>query len=283
VRDAPPFQSLYELVSFLLDQHFAGEQSHLAGRNTGILTDEEQDRLQDLILTGEPLPVADAITALLKRGIAPLAISDAVNIAYATFVVTGEPLPSFRAEYARSFDYANVVNFCLRNTKTSQQVTAIYLSAWFVTETVGKASVSTPAPANETANPSSPSTAAEDIATADLLSELEVAISSHRPMHAVALVREWNRRYDPAEPGARDDLIYVLANCAAKHQGEPHVVHNAAAVIEEYQLNSASQKRKDVLLEFWAHVLACHKRRPASPVGYGKRRRYFGMGIAGQA
>ena len=95
MRDAPPLQSLYELVSFLLDQHFAGEQSHLAGRNTGILTDEEQDRLQDLILTGEPLPVADAITALLKRGVAPLAISDAVNIAYATFVVTGEPLPSF--------------------------------------------------------------------------------------------------------------------------------------------------------------------------------------------
>ncbi len=283
MRDAPPFQSLYELVSFLLDQHFAGEQSLLAERNTGNLADEDQDRLRDLILAGAPLAVADAITALLKRGVAPLAISDVVNIAHATFVVTRQPLPSYRAESAHSFDLANVVNFSLRNAKTSQKVTAIYLSAWFVTETIGKAGASGRTPANETPDLRPPNTWAEIIDTANLLTELETAISEHRSMRAVDLVREWNRRHDPAEPGTRDDLIYVLAKCAARHQGDPQVLHNAAAVIEEYQLNSASLKRKDILLEFWAHFLSCPKARPAAAAGYGKSRRYFGMGVAGQA
>lgn len=283
MRDALPFQSLYELVSFLLDQHFAGDQALLAERNTGNLADEDQDRLQDLILAGEPLAVADAITASLKQGVAPLAISDVVNIAHATFVVTRQPLPSCHAESAHSFDYANVVNFWLRNAKASQQATAIYLSAWFVTETIGKASGAARTPANERPVPSTPNPWAEKIETANLPAELEAAISGHRPMRAVALVREWNRRHDPLEPEARDDLIYVLADCAARHQGDPQVLHNATAVIEEYQLNSASPKRKDILLEFWAHFLSCHKAPPAASVDYGRHRRYFGMGVAGQA
>ena len=65
------------------------------------------------------------------------------------------------------------------------------------------------------------------------------------PSRAVALVREWNWRDDPASKGSREPLIRMLAHCAGKNQGDAHIFRNATSVIEEYQLNTASAARKD--------------------------------------
>jgi hypothetical protein len=87
----------------------------------------------------------------------------------------------------------------------------------------------------------------------------------------VALVRSYQQR-----TAARDPLIRMLVHSAAKFQGDAHIFRNARSVIEEYYLNSASPRRKDVLFEAWAHYLSFYKKRTLSTECYDLYRDHFG-------
>lgn len=276
VCNAPIFHSLYDHACFLLNLHFKGSQFELMEKNTAPLSEAEQDRLIDLILSGDPTAVADGITALLKQGAAPRNIADVVNIAHATHCVTRLRAPIAYTVPMHSFDYANVVNFWLRNFSNKHQVKAIYLSAWFVTDTIHEIDAYPDFPGVIKPDPDARRAWADGIATEHLLDELETAIADQDPSRSVALVRIWNERHDPAETGARDDLIRMLAHCAGKYQGDAHIFRNACSVIEEYQLNTASAARKDILFEFWAHFLSFYKKRTLDTDCYDMYHRYFG-------
>jgi hypothetical protein len=280
--NAPIFHSLYDHACFLLNLHFKGAQFELMENNTAPLAEAEQDRLIALIMAGDPMAVADAITAFLKQGVAPLNIADVVNIAHARHSVTRLRSPIAYTVPMHSFDYANVVNYWLRNFRNPHQAKAIYLSAWFVTDIIREIDAYPDLPGVTRPDPDERGGWAEGIATENLLVELEVAVADQDPSRAVALVRAWNGRHDPNVEGARDELIRMLAHCAGKYQGDAHIFRNACSVIEEYQLNTVSLARKDILFEFWAHFLSFYKKRTLDTDCYDMYHRYFGQAAAAE-
>ncbi len=281
VCNAPIFHSLYDHACFLLNLHFKGAQFELMETNTAPLSVAEQDQFSDLIIAGDPMAVADAITAFLKAGTAPQSIADAVNIAHARHSVSRLRSPIAYTIPMHSFDYANVVNYWLRNFRNKHQVKAIYLSAWFVTDTIREIDAYPDLPGVVPPDPDGRRGWAEAFATENLLGELEAAIADQDPSRAVALVRAWTGRHDPTQKGARDELIRMLAHCAGKYQGDAHIFRNATSVIEEYQLNTAHAARKDILFEFWAHFLSFYKKRTLATDCYDMYHRYFGAGANG--
>ena len=54
-------------------------------------------------------------------------------------------------------------------------------------------------------------------------------------------------------------------------------------MIKEYQLNTASAARKDILLEFRAHYLSFYKKRTLATDCYDMYHRYFGKDATGPA
>jgi hypothetical protein len=283
VCNAPIFHSLYDHACFMLNIHFKGAQFDLMENNTAPLSDEEQAQFRNLIMSGDTEAVTNAITAFLKQGKAPQNISDVVSIAHATHSVTRLRSPIAYTVPMHSFDYANVVNYWLRNYQNKHQVKAIYLSAWFVTDTIHEIDAYPDFPGAVKPDPESRRDWAEGIATENLLGELETAIAAQDPSSAVALVRVYNARRDPNQKGARDDLIRMTAHCASKYQGDAHIFRNATTVIEEYQLNTASPADKDILFEFWAHYLSFYKKRTLATDCYDMYHRYFGNGAAATA
>jgi len=283
ICNAPIFHSLYDHACFLLNLHFKGTQFEIVNNNKAPLAEVEQDALQTLIMAGDPMAVADEITRLLKEGKAPQNIADVVNIAHATHSVTRLRSPIAYTVPMHSFDYANVVNYWLRNFKNKHQPKAIYLSGWFVTDTIREIDAYPDMPGVVKPDPEAQRDWAEGVATNKLLGELESAIADQNPSRSVALVRAWNARHDPGKKGSRDTLIRKLAHCAGKYQGDAHIFRNACSVIEEYQLNTASAARKDVLFEFWAHFLSFYKKRTLATDCYDMYHRYFGKDAAGNA
>jgi len=283
ICNAPIFHSLYDHACFLLNLHFKGTQFEIMDSNKAPLSETEQDTLRDLVMAGDPVAVADAITGLLKKGKAPQNIADVVSIAHATHSVNRLRSPIAYTVPMHSFDYANVVNYWLRNFRNRHQAKAIYLSAWFVTDTIHEIDAYPDIPGMTKPDPEAHHDWAEGIATDRLLGELEGAVADQDPSRAVALVRVWNGRHDPDRKGARDDLIHMLAHCAGKYQGDAHIFRNACSVIEEYQLNTASAARKDILFEFWAHFLSFYKKRTLATDCYDMYHRYFDKGAAENA
>jgi hypothetical protein len=270
ICNAPIFHSLYDHASVLLGATFQGRQYDLVERNTEPLAEEEQDRFIGLILDGDPAVVTAAITDLLGRGKAVQSIADTVMIAHATHSVSRLRAPTAYTVPTHSFDYANAVNHWLRSFRNPHQVKAVYLAAWFVTDTIHEVDSYPDPPDVARPDPASRRAWADGLALRPALAELETAIAAQDPSSAVALVRSYCER-----TGARDPLIGMLAHCAGKFQGDAHIFRNARSVIEEYYLNTASERRKNVLFEHWAHFLAFYRKRTLSTACHDLYHQYF--------
>ena len=270
LSNAPIFHSLYDHASVLLGTTFKGQQYDLAARNTEPLSEDEQDRFIGLILEGDPEAVALAITAHLQQGRSVQSLADTVMIAHATHCVSKLRVPIAYTVPMHSFDYANVVTYWLRNFKHPHQAKAVYLSAWFVTDTIHEVDFYPDPPNMAKPDPEARRAWADGVAIADLLGELERAVGAQNPSSAVALVRSYTGR-----TSEREALMRTLAHCAGKYQGDAHIFRNACSVTEEYRLNSASARRKDVLLEFWAHYLSFYQKRTLRTDCYDLYHRYF--------
>lgn len=271
VCNAPIFHSLYDHASVLLGTAFKGQQYDLAWRNTVPLGEDEQDRLVGLILDGDPAAVTAAITDWLAQGRAVQSLADTVMIAHATHCVRRLRAPIAYTVPMHSFDYANVVNHWLRRFRNRHQAKAVYLSAWFVTDTIREVDTYPDLPDVDRPDPDSRQPWADGLALGAVLGELETAIAAQDPSRSVALVRSYLAR-----TGERHALIGQLLHCAGKLQGDAHIFRNARSVIEEYYLNTASERRKGVLFEFWAHFLSFYKKRTLSTACYDLYHRYFG-------
>jgi hypothetical protein len=270
ICNAPIFHSLYDHASVLLGVTFKGQQYDLVRSNTTPLAEAEQDRFIGRILEGDPEAVATAITELLRQGRAVQSIADTVMIAHATHCVTRLRAPIAYTVPTHSFDYANAVNYWLRNFENPHQAKAVYLAAWFVTDTIREVDTYPDPPDVARPDPPSRQAWADGLALPLVLAELETAVAAQDPSSAVALVRSYVGR-----TGERDRLIGMLAHCAGKFQGDAHIFRNARSVIEEYYLNGASERRKGVLFEYWAHFLSFYKKRTLSTDCYELYHRYF--------
>ena len=269
--NAPIFHSLYDHASFMLGITFKGTQYRLHETNTAPLTEAEQDELSARILAGDPIAVTHAITALLQQGRALTAIADVVTIAHATHCVERLRSPVAYTVPMHSFDYANVVNFWLRHFRHPHQAKAVYLGAWFVTDTIREVDWYPDDPALARPEYAPHRAWAERLSAPEALAELERTIAAQDPARAVALVRAYQQR-----TGERDELIRMLVHCAGKFQGDAHIFRNARSMIEEYSQNSASPRRKDVLFQAWAHYLSFYRKRTLSTECYELYQQHFG-------
>ena len=269
--NAPIFHSLYDHASVMLGITFKGAQYRLHETNTASLSEAEQDELGARILAGDPIAVTHAITDLLVQGRALTAIADAVMLAHATHCVERLRTPIAYTVPMHAFDYANVVNCWLRHFRHPHQAKAVYLSAWFVTDTIREVDWYPDDPATAKPDYAPHRDWAERLSTTEALAELERTIAAQDPAPSVALVRAYQQR-----TAERDSLIRTLVHCAAKFQGDAHIFRNARSVIEEFYASSASLRRKDVLLQAWAHYLAFYKKRTLSTDCYELYHHHFG-------
>jgi hypothetical protein len=254
----------------MLGTTFKGAQYRLHETNTAPLTEEEQDQLIGEILAGDPIAVTHRITALLQKGRALTGIADMVMVAHATHCVERLRTPIAYTVPMHAFDYANVVNFWLRNFRHPHQAKAVYLSAWFVTDTIREVDWYPDDPAVARPDGAPFRDWADRLSAPEALAELERAVAAQDPSRAVALVRSYQQR-----TGERDALISMLVHCAGKFQGDAHIFRNARSIIEEYYLNSASPRRKDALFQAWAHFLAFYKKRTLSTECYELYHEHF--------
>jgi hypothetical protein len=268
--NAPIFHSLYDHASFLLGITFKGQQYRLHETNTAPLAEPEGEELEARIVAGDPFAVTDAITDLLKAGRALTAIADVVMIAHATHCLAKLRAPIAYTVPMHSFDYANAVNHWLRTSRHPHQAKAVYLSAWFVTDTIREIDWYPDDPSVARPDPAPFRDWADRFSTSEVLAELEGTVAAQDPSRSVALVRSYQER-----SGERDPLIRTLVHCAAKFQGDAHIFRNARSVIEEYYLNTASLPRKDRLLQAWAHYLSFYKKRTLSTECYDLYRERF--------
>jgi hypothetical protein len=269
--NAPLFHSLYDHASFMLGITFKGRQYQLHETNVAPLTEVEQDDLIARIIAGDPIAVTHAITGLLQKGRALTAIADMVMIAHATHCVEKLRSPVAYTVPMHAFDYANVVNSWLRSLRHTHQAKAVYLSAWFVTDTIREVDWYPDDPAVAKPDYAPHREWADRLSTGEVLAEVERTVAAQDPARSVALVRSYQQR-----TAERDPLIHLLVHCAAKFQGDAHIFRNARSVIEEYYLNSASPRRKDVLFQAWAHYLSFYKKRTLSTDCYDLYHERFG-------
>jgi hypothetical protein len=269
--NAPIFHSLYDHASFMLGITFKGAQYRLHETNVAPLTESEQDDFIARILAGDPIAVTHAITDLLKAGRALTAIADVVMIAHATHCVERLRTPIAYTVPMHAFDYANVVNFWLRHFRHPHQAKAVYLSAWFVTDTIREVDWYPDDPALARPDYAPHRDWAERLPADAALAELERTITAQDAARSVALVRAYQQR-----TAERDPLIRTLVHCAGKFQGDAHIFRNARSVIEEYYANSVSPRRKDVLFQAWAHYLAFYRKRTLSTDCYELYHHHFG-------
>lgn len=270
ICNAPIFHSLYDHASVLLGMAFKGKQYTLVEDNTDLMSEEDQDRFIGLMLEGDPIAVASEITSQLQKGVSPQSIADTVMIGHANHCVTKLRAPIAYTVPMHSFDYANIVAYWLRNYRHPHQAKAVYLSAWFVTDTMREVDFYPDFPGAVKPEPDSRQDWANAVASADLLGELEKAIEAQDPSSAVALVRSYQARHSE-----REELIRMLSHCAGKYQGDAHIFRNATSVIEEYRFNTASAQRKEILFQFWAHYLSFYVKRTLATDCYDMYHRYL--------
>lgn len=269
--NAPIFHSLYDHASVVLGATFKGRQYQLRETNVAPLTEAEQDELVARLLGGDPLAVTEGITGLLQKGRALTAIADTVMIAHATHCVEKLRSPIAYTVPMHAFDYANVVTAWLRGFRHPHQAKAVYLAAWFVTDTIREVDSYPDDPSAATPDPAPHRAWAERFSASEVLEELERTVAAQDPSRSVALVRSYQQR-----TAERDPLIRRLVHCAAKFQGDAHIFRNARSVIEEYHHNSAGPRRKDVLFQAWAHYLSFYKKRTLSTDCYDLYHERFG-------
>jgi hypothetical protein len=269
--NAPIFHSLYDHASFLLGIAFKGKQYRLHETNTLPLTERDGEDLEARIVAGDLFAVTEAITALLQKGRALIAIADVVMIAHATHCLEKLRAPIAYTVPMHSFDYANAVNHWLRAFRHTHQPKAVYLSAWFVTDTIREIDWYPDDPSVARPDSTPFRDWADGLSISEVLAELERTVAAQDPSRSVALVRSYQER-----TGERDPLIRMLVHCAAKFQGDAHIFRNARSVIEEYYHNTASLRRKDRLLQAWAHYLSFYKKRTLSTECYDLYHDYFG-------
>jgi hypothetical protein len=267
---APLFHSLYDHVSFLLGTTFKGEQYSLPERNTTPLTEEQQDEFIAQILAGDPSAVTRTITSYLQDGRSLQSIADTVMIAHATHCVQRLRAPIAYTVPTHSNDYCNVINHWLRTAKHPHQAKAVYLGAWFVTDTIREIDSYPDVPDAAKPDPAALRDWADGLALSEVLAELEPTIARQDASRAVALVQSYVER-----TAERDQLIRMLVHCAAKFQGDAHIFRNARSHIEEYTYNTCSEARKNMLFQSWVHFLTFYRKRTLSTDCYDMYHRYF--------
>jgi hypothetical protein len=248
----PRLYPLFDLSTQVLGARFKGDLYTLKRRNRAPMTPEESASLIETVLNGTVDALTRQLTELIGAGKKIIAISDTLIAAYCRHI--NEEVWSRRSFFqtGHAYDYANVVNFWLRNYDHPHQAKAVYFQAHFIHDCVSltKSFPRNPDSPDYLGDPAPHRAWADGLSTANLLGQLLGAVERLECARAVALTESYLQRTNQRKP-----LVRTLTLAAAKFQNDPHIQRNAATSIEEWELTTAREHR-DNILRAWAKYVS---------------------------
>lgn len=274
LASSPRLYPIFDLSTNLLGARFKNELYTLKQRNDQPLTDEERTHLVGLMLNGKAPAVTAQLTELLGQGKRLIEIADTLMAAYAVHVVDEIWSKKSMFQLGHAFDYANVVNFWLRNYEHPHQAKAVYFQALFINDCIqiNKAFPKDPNHEFFLGEWKPFQHWAGGLSLNVLLGELVAACERLDYPRAMACTNSYLERTEQRQP-----LVQALTVAASKLQNDPHQARNAASSIEEWELTTAIGYR-DMLLRAWVVYCAGSAKRTTAQDCTRMFERQFGVG-----
>jgi hypothetical protein len=232
----PLYYSLYDAASVLVAAEFEDAGKGLEERNkTPLAPAEVEDMIQQMMLaSGEE--VWGLITTHLKNGKSIQSLGDTIQLGAAELILRTTVARQF-TNGQHPFDYCNVANNWLRNSKSPYKARILYLMANFINDVAHE---------NKLVN----SLIEDEIAGYDgagkspqsLLRELDDAIMSLDYAKSTAVAHAYLKSGADRRP-----YMETVALCASRFQDDPHNQKITVSTFEEYGLNSTHLKDRMLL------------------------------------
>src|SRR5665213_1903893 len=232
----PLYYSLYDAASVRVGAEFEDAGKSLEEANkTPLSPVEVEDMVQRLMLASGD-EVWDLITAHLKNGRSIRSLGDTIQLGAAELILRTTVARQF-TNGQHPFDYCNVANNWMRNSKSPYKARMLYLMANFINDVAHE---------NRLVN----SIIEDEIAGYDgagrtpqaLLRELDEAIMALDPAKATAIAHAY------LKSGAdRRAYMETVALCACRFQDDPHNQKITVSTFEEYGLNTTHLKDRLLL------------------------------------
>ena len=222
----PLYYSLYDAASVRMTAEFEDTGKSLVANKTPLSRSEVENMIQ-LMMLADGETVANLITTHLRNGKSIQSIGDTIQLGAAELILRTTVARQF-TNGQHPFDYCNVANNWLRNSKSPYKARILYLMANFINDVAHE---------NKLVN----SLIEDEIAGYDgsgrtpqaLLRELDEAIMVLDAPKATAIAHAY------LQSGAdRRAYMETVALCACRFQDDPHNQKITISTFEEYGHNS---------------------------------------------
>lgn len=223
----PLYYSLYDAASVRINAEFADGGVNLEQANVTPLSPAEVEGMLQQMMLADGETVANLITSHLKNGKSIQSLGDTIQLGAAELILR-TTVPRQFTNGQHPFDYCNVANNWMRNTKNRYKARILYLMANFINDVAHENNLSRSVIEEEAAgyDPAGRTPQA-------LLAELDAAIMALDPAKATAIANAY------LKSGAdRRTYMETVALCACRFQDDPHNQKITISTFEEYGRNT---------------------------------------------
>jgi hypothetical protein len=253
----PLYYSLYDAASVRIAAEFEDAGKSLDETNKTPLSRSEVESMIQRLMLASGEDVWDLITTHLKNGKSIRSLGDTIQLGAAELILRTTVARQF-TNGQHPFDYCNVANNWMRNSKSPYKARMLYLMANFINDSARE-------------NKLVSSVIEDDIAGYDgagrspqtLLRELDDAIMALDAPRATAVAHAYL-----ASGADRRAYMETVALCACRFQDDPHNQKITISTFEEYGLNTTHLK--DRLLLATARLLAGWTKMPGERECYAR-------------
>jgi hypothetical protein len=232
----PLYYSLYDAASVLIAAEFEDAGKGLEEKNQTPLSRSEVENLIQHLMLASGEAAWNLLTAHLKNGKSIQSIGDTIQLGAAELILRTTVARQF-TNGQHPFDYCNVANNWMRNSKSPYKARILYLMANFINDVAHE---------NKLVN----SIIEDEIAGYDghgrtpqaLLAELDDAIMALDAPRATAAAHAYLKSGADRRP-----YMETVALCASRFQDDPHNQKITVSTFEEYGLNSTHLKDRLLL------------------------------------
>jgi len=253
----PLYYSLYDATSVRIAAEFPDGGTSLEATNKTPLSPPEVEHMIEQMMVADGETVANLITAHLKNGIAIQSLGDAIQLGAAELILRTTVGRQF-TNGQHPFDYCNVANNWLRNSKSPYKARVLYLMANFVNDSAHENKAVKSVIEEECAGYDRAGRAPEA-----LLADLDGAIMALDAPRATAVANAYLK-----SRGDRRAYMETVALCASRFQDDPHNQKITVSTFEEYGRNSTHLKHR--LLLATARLLAGWTKMPGERDCYAR-------------
>jgi hypothetical protein len=232
----PLYYSLYDAASVLITAEFEDAGKGLEERNkTPLAPSEVEDMIQQMMLaTGEE--VWALITTHLKNGKSIQSLGDTIQLGAAELILRTTVARQF-TNGQHPFDYCNVANNWMRNSKSPYKARILYLMANFINDVAHENNLQSTVIEGEIAGYDGAGRSPQV-----LLAELDDAIMSLDYAKSTAVAHAYLKSGADRRP-----YMETVSLCASRFQDDPHNQKITVSTFEEYGLNTTHLKDRMLL------------------------------------